>query len=292
MKRRFISIFLILTIIVSIFSVSTATANAAKCELKKGSLPAVVLGVGEKLYVGEIGNYSGNATIDFIGVLNGHKGLIENSKYATLSNGYLTGKKVGTTYVKGWDSSRKKLIRCIKVVVKSAPTKVTTNVTNITLGIGETYTIWGNVTNNSCNSNLTWSTSNKNVASFLRQDRSAHNVTITAKHVGTATIKVRTYNGKVATCKVTVKRPPSRVTFNKSVITLKVGKTYNLYASVNSGAGLNTARYVYRSTNSNVAKVTSFSGSRVTIKAVKKGTAYITVKTYNGKAAQCKVRVI
>lgn len=291
MKRRFISIFLILTIIVSIFSVSTATANAATGEWKNGSLPVVTLGVGEKVYVGEIGNYSGNATIDLIGVLNGHKGLIENSKYATLSNKCLTGKKVGTTYVKGWDSRRKKLARCIKVVVKSAPTKVTTNVTNITLGIGETYTIWGNATNNSYNSKLTWSTSNKNVAS-LKQDRNGTKATITAKHVGTATIKVRTYNGKVATCKVTVKRPPSRVTFNKSVITLKVGQTYNLYASVNSSAGLNTARYVYRSTNSNVAKVTSFSGSRVTIKAVKKGTAYITVKTYNGKAAQCKVRVI
>jgi uncharacterized protein YjdB len=80
------------------------------------------------------------------------------------------------------------------------PTKVTLNKTALTLQVKKTFTLKATVApSNATNKTVTWTTSNKKVA------------TVTAKGVvkaigkGTATITVKTANGKKATCKITVK---------------------------------------------------------------------------------------
>lgn len=78
---------------------------------------------------------------------------------------------------------------------------------------------------------------------------------------------------------------PSSVKLNCSTLTLGAGEKYTLIKTV-SPAGANRT-CTWSSNNSTVASVDS--SGRVTAK--KNGTAYITVKTANGKTAQCKVTV-
>ena len=78
---------------------------------------------------------------------------------------------------------------------------------------------------------------------------------------------------------------PTSVSLNKTTISLAVGKTYDLDATVSpSGA---TKSITYTTSNSAIAKVSSTG----VVTGVKAGTATITVTTHNGKTATCKVTV-
>ena len=98
-----------------------------------------------------------------------------------------------------------------------------------------------------------------------------------------------TAGGKSASCTVVVKNAPTKktvVSLNKKSISLKAKKTFQIKAKVKGNFGSNSFKYT--SSKKKVAKVDK--NGKVT--AVKKGTATITVKTYNGKAkATLKVKV-
>ena len=70
---------------------------------------------------------------------------------------------------------------------------------------------------------------------------------------------------------------------------MKVGQTATLSAVVPDGTGCATR--TFRTSNSSVVKMTktNWTGS---FKALKKGVAYVTVRTYNGKESSCKITVI
>ena len=178
-----------------------------------------------------------------------------------------------------------------KVTVKPAPSSVSTNPASLTLGNGESYTISENTNSGTYANaaNLKWSSSNTNVATVTKG--SGNKATVKAVGTGTANITIKLYNGKTATCKVTVKPAPSSVKLSAASITLNKGKTYTISESTNSGSYANAANLKWTSTNTNVATVTKGSGNKATIKAVNKGTAYVKITLYNGKTAQCKVIV-
>lgn len=81
------------------------------------------------------------------------------------------------------------------------PTSISLSEKNLTLTIGQKKSSKLNLTIKPTNAQtkLTWSTSNKNVATVDGKG------VVTGKKTGTATIKVKTDNGLVAECKVTVK---------------------------------------------------------------------------------------
>ncbi len=91
--------------------------------------------------------------------------------------------------------------------------------------------------------------------------------------------------------KVTVKSAPASVKTNPTSLTLGKGETYTISESTNSGSYANAANLKWSSSNSRVATVTKGSANKAVIKAKSKGTAYIKIKLYNGKTAQCKVTV-
>ncbi len=93
---------------------------------------------------------------------------------------------------------------------------------------------------------------------------------------------------KTLTCKVTVKSPtkPTKVKLNKTSLTLKVGGTSTLTATVKP-TGIKDSSVTWKSSNKKVATVTK-NGK---VKAKKTGTATITATTSNGKKATCKVKV-
>lgn len=77
-------------------------------------------------------------------------------------------------------------------------------------------------------------------------------------------------------------------------VTLKRGQTLSVYESTPKGSYANAKNVIYSSSNKKVATVTknsTFSGA-AKIKAVKKGTATITVRLYNGKSASVKIKVV
>lgn len=130
-------------------------------------------------------------------------------------------------------------------------------------------------------SELTWKTSDRKVATVSK------NGVVKPKKPGTTTITVKTANGKTAKVKVRVVAvKPTKVKITKgSKATIYVGGKLTLKAKLYpTGA---TSKLTWKSSNRNVATV---SGSGV-VKAKKKGTATITVKTANGKKASCLVTV-
>ena len=93
------------------------------------------------------------------------------------------------------------------VQLQVVPTSVALNKTTLTLDTGKTSNLKATVyPSNAANKKCTWSSSNTSVATVDSNGK------VTAKKAGTATITVKTSNGKTATCKVTVNLPTPQIT--------------------------------------------------------------------------------
>lgn len=93
------------------------------------------------------------------------------------------------------------------VQLQVVPTSVALNKTTLTLDIGKTSNLRATVyPSNAANKKCTWKSSNTSVATVDSNGK------VTAKKAGTATITVKTSNGKTATCKVTVNLPTPQIT--------------------------------------------------------------------------------
>ena len=93
-----------------------------------------------------------------------------------------------------------------KFIEISDPTSVSLNKTSLALEIGRTYTLIKTVSPSNAVTSYTWRSSNTSVATVDSNGK------VTAKKTGTATITVKTSNGKTATCKVTVNLPAPQIT--------------------------------------------------------------------------------
>lgn len=129
-----------------------------------------------------------------------------------------------------------------------------------------------------------WTSSNKKVATVDKKGK------ITAKKTGTATITVRTKKGATASVKVKVQK--GKVTTKKLTITnvtgkkltMKKGKTFKIKTSVTPITSPD--KISYASSNKKIVTV----DKKGKLKAVKKGTATITVKS-GKKTVKFKVNV-
>ena len=93
-----------------------------------------------------------------------------------------------------------------KFIEISEPTSVSLNKTALTLDVGKSYTLTKTVSPSNAVTSYTWSSSNTSVATVDKNGK------VTAKASGTATITVKTSNGKTANCKVTVNLPTPQIT--------------------------------------------------------------------------------
>ena len=93
-----------------------------------------------------------------------------------------------------------------KFIEISEPTSVSLNKTSLTLDVGKSYTLTKTVSPSNAVTSYTWSSSNTSVATVDSNGK------VTAKKAGTATIMVKTSNGKTANCKVTVNLPAPQIT--------------------------------------------------------------------------------
>jgi uncharacterized repeat protein (TIGR02543 family) len=199
-----------------------------------------------------------------------------NTAVATVSGGKVTAVAAGTATITAQTSNGK--TASFKVTIKPAPTKIAYKTASATIGAGETYATGVTLTPTNAQTTRTYTSSNTKVATVDTNGK------ITGKAAGIATITVKTYNGKTASFKVTIKPAPTKIALSKAV-TLGVGEKYQTSVTL-TPTNAQTTR-TYSSSNTKVATVDS--AGKITAKAV--GTAKITVKSYNGKTSTITVTV-
>lgn len=155
---------------------------------------------------------------------------------------------------------------------KKAPavSKVSLNKKKLTLGVKETFVLKASVNPEAADKKMKWKSSNKKVVKVGKKGK------VTARKKGRATITVTAANGKKASCKITVKKAPAKFTLNAKRKTLKKGKYFQIKAKLPKGTASN--KITYKSSRKSVISVSGKGRAR----AVRKGTAVVTVKTFNG----------
>lgn len=132
---------------------------------------------------------------------------------------------------------------------------------------------------NASSRSVTYTSSNPKVAAVTASGK------VTAKKTGKAVITVTTENGRTAAVTVTVKQSPKKIKLSAKSKTLKVKKTYKV--KVKFPAKTASYKVTFTSSKKSVASVDT-DGK---IRALKKGKAVITAKTFNGKKARITITV-
>ena len=210
-----------------------------------------------------------------------------NSSVAVVSGGKITAIGEGTTTITAKTVNGYSATCSVKVSPdKILPTGITLNTDSVSISVGETTRISCTVLpSNATDKSVSWSTSNVSVAAVSYNSTYCY---IEAKSAGKATITARTSNNLIATCTVTVTEIilPNKITLSHSSVSLNVGETENLSATVYPSNATDKS-VSWSSNNTSVASVSS----NGTIKAHSKGKATIIVKTSNGKTDSCIVTV-
>lgn len=258
-------------------TVKTLNNKTAKCTVNVKEAPNKIsfntssfsIGVGEKFQVTPILPANSASRIQYFS---------SNNQICTVnSKGLLQGYKPGTVTITAKTFNGKQAT--LTITVKAAPVSMTINKNNCTLGVGEQQRLTTYIDAQHASKTRVFVSNNPGVATV-----NASGV-IQAKQCGTATITVSTYNNIKASCKVTVKQAPTSITLNNTSISIFQNKTFNLSYKLPSNYASNTI--TYKSSNTKICTIDS--NGKIT--GVGVGEATVSVTTYNGKTASCKVIV-
>ena len=209
-----------------------------------------------------------------------------NSKIVSVDqNGKIKGLQSGKSAVITAKTKDGKL--AAKITVKVNPisvSSITLNRTSLNLSKGGTFTLSATIKpSNATNKTLTWTSSDKSVATVDKNGK------VTALKNGTATITCKSSNGKTATCKVTIKKiAVTDIVLDKRSVLTEVGTSFNIVATITPGNATNKT-IKWTTSDASVAKVSS--SGKVT--AVGTGVCQITATTADGgHTAVCMITVI
>ena len=193
---------------------------------------------------------------------------------ATVSDGTITAKKSGEAIISAKSGS---CIAKSKVTITVSTESITLDKTSLSLVVGETAQLTATVKpDDATDKKVAWASSDESVAKVS-------NGKVTAVKSGKATITAKC-GDKIAECAVTVTVPTGSVTLDKTTLSLAVGETEQLTATVKPDDATDK-NVTWTSSDESVAKVVN---GKVT--AVKSGKATITAKC-GGKTAECAVTV-
>ena len=207
-----------------------------------------------------------------------------SAKIAPVSaTGLITAKKKGTATI-AVKASTGEQFTC-KVTVVKAPKKITLSATSGTLGYDA-----ASRTGTSYRLGVTFPKGTGCQVKFGGYDANVLSVsedgTITAVGLGTTTVTASTFNGRKASCKVTVLGAPETIAFTDPAPAMIEKEKRTLALTVPE----NTAAYAkFSSDNAAVATVNADTGE---ITAVAQGECTITATSFNGKTASCKLSVL
>ncbi len=199
-------------------------------------------------------------------------GLKSNTKYTIQVRAY---RKINSkTAYTSWSSKT-------YTTTKSSVSSIKLDAADIALQVGKTKQLTAMVSPTGAYGKITWSSSDPKVATVSSSGL------VTAKKAGTATLTVKTSNGKNAKVKVTVTKAKPAVTgvkLDRETVEM-LGKPVTLKAKCVPETADQTV--TWSTSNQKVATVSS--KGVVTPKGY--GTCVITAKSKNGKVAKCTVMV-
>ncbi len=165
------------------------------------------------------------------------------------------------------------------VTIQAAPTSIKLDKTEMTLDVDARYRLTATVNSGAYASGITFSSTDDSIA------RVAADGTVIAVSVGTVTVTATTFNGKKASCTVTVRAVPTSVSFGSSAYSVQQGAWF--YADLYDENKTKYTGATFTSSDTSIATV----GADGLVHVLKMGTATITAKTSNGKTATCRVSV-
>lgn len=179
-----------------------------------------------------------------------------NTKVATVSSkGVVKAKKTGKAVITATVGKRK--LKCTITVQKPASiavSSVSLSQKSLSLTKGKVYTLTAKIWPlNATNKAVAWSSSDRSVVSVSGGR-------ITALKAGTAIIKVRTNNGKYATCKVTVKNPAAN--YIPYISLTKRISSGNSMGKIDATTFPHGAAVTWHSSNTNIVSVDSYGNVR------------------------------
>lgn len=196
------------------------------------------------------------------------------------TTGELSGARKGSCVITATTYNGK--TATLPVTVAAAPTAISLSDQTLNLGATGTYTLQANLTipagETECASTLTWTTSNKKVATVDA------NGVVTAHKKGTSVITATTVTGLKAACKVIVYKAPGHISLSPANAALKVGETGQYKVTFPKGTG---GAVTFTSSNPAVAAIDAT--GKVTALAI--GDVTITATSFNGKTATSKLTV-
>ena len=161
------------------------------------------------------------------------------------------------------------------------PTSVKLSAKSVVIGVGESYAgLTARLLPEDAVSEITWRSASKKIAKVDAQTGE-----ITGVKAGKTYVYASAANGVEARCRVTVRNAPESVSLEPATLSLSAGMTAKLSAALPEGTASN--KLTYSSSKKAVAKVSGT--GKVT--AVGAGSCVITVRTFNGQTAKCKVTV-
>jgi len=195
------------------------------------------------------------------------------------SGGKITAKKTGTCEI----TVKPHLGEAAKVAVTvvKAPKSVKLSKKKVTLGVGEPYALTAKVSAGTASA-IKWSSSKKSVVSVDQEGN------LTVKKTGTAKITAKTFNGKKATCTVTVKPAPQVVTVKASKTVMSIGQTAKLSTKLKTKKGKSAAgAYAYTVSPADCATI-----EKGVLTAVKEGAITVTSTAYNEVTGQTTIEIL
>lgn len=193
--------------------------------------------------------------------------------------GNIKAKSTGTSVVTASLANGQKA--SCTITVKASPKTLTFEKGKLTLGVGEKTSVDCNVNAGAAAFNITYTSSDPKTVEVDKKSG-----VLTAHKAGKVVVTAKTANGKTAKCTVFVKKAPTSITLNKTSIILKKGESTVLKAILPDGTS--SGKITFTPSNDKIIKVSS----NGLVKALKTGSAYVLVKTYNGKAVYCNVKVV
>jgi uncharacterized protein YjdB len=214
--------------------------------------------------------------------------ISSDESIATVVDGVVTGKAVGTARITATTEDGKKIAVCTVNVKIVSLISISMPEETVYVAKGATTTV--KVTfypTNSSNKNLKWSSSNLFVATVNEKTG-----VITGRNMGSTTITATSEDGNhVASCTLIVTEPSvTNMVITPSTPDVYIGKSITLSAFVYPTDATDT--YTWFCSDESVVKLSSTNGKEITITGLKEGTATITCVTGTNKVtATCVVNV-
>lgn len=202
--------------------------------------------------------------------------------YVTVdANGNVKGIKAGSATITATAYNGKSA--SVKITVAAAPSSVKLNYSEVDVVLTDDLTqqVQLRATVNAGASGFTWKSSDTEIVSVDAEGR------LTGKALGDAVITVSTFNNKTKECIVHVKAAPESVTLDSEAVTMTEKLSTVLTATLNEGAAGSMS---FEAEDPTIVALTQ-RGSEVQVQALKPGQTVVTVRTFNGKTAECTVTV-